>query len=156
MKSVQKGFTLIELMIVVAIIGILAAVAIPQYQQYTMKAKLGNAMTAVSSVQTAIAECLQEQGGVGTTCYNNNGGVPADSAFTATNEVKSITTTGVANGQNTIVATLNDALSTAVAGATGATITWTAQPGGSAVTWGITTSITNPTYSSAITKNSTS
>ena len=64
MKKVQQGFTLIELMIVVAIIGILAAVAIPAYQDYTIKAKIGNALTAVDSVKTAIALCVQEHGGV--------------------------------------------------------------------------------------------
>ena len=61
-KKVQAGFTLIELMIVVAIIGILAAVAIPAYQNYIIKAKLGTAMTSVDSVKAAIATCAQEGG----------------------------------------------------------------------------------------------
>ncbi len=59
MKFVQKGFTLIELMIVVAIIGILAAVALPAYQDYTIRAKVSELILAASSARTAIAEKLQ-------------------------------------------------------------------------------------------------
>ena len=62
MKTVQKGFTLIELMIVVAIIGILAAIAIPAYQDYTQRAQVGEAMTLVSAAKTAIAEYAQTNG----------------------------------------------------------------------------------------------
>ena len=56
MKAVQQGFTLIELMIVVAIIGILAAVALPAYQDYTTRAKVSEVMLAASSARTNIAE----------------------------------------------------------------------------------------------------
>ena len=59
MKKVQQGFTLIELMIVVAIIGILAAVALPAYQDYTVKAKLSEVILATSQCRTAIAEVYQ-------------------------------------------------------------------------------------------------
>ena len=55
-RSMQKGFTLIELMIVVAIIGILAAVALPAYQDYTVRAKVSELMLAASSGKTAVAE----------------------------------------------------------------------------------------------------
>jgi type IV pilus assembly protein PilA len=58
-RSMQKGFTLIELMIVVAIIGILAAVALPAYQDYTVKAKVSEVILAASSAKTAIAESAQ-------------------------------------------------------------------------------------------------
>src|SRR5476651_673915 len=59
MKSLQKGFTLIELMIVVAIIGILAAVALPAYQDYTIRAKVSELMLAASGFKTTISEKAQ-------------------------------------------------------------------------------------------------
>ncbi len=61
LKQTQKGFTLIELMIVIAIIGILAAVAVPQYGQYTKRARFAEVISATSAVKTAIAVCVQEQ-----------------------------------------------------------------------------------------------
>jgi type IV pilus assembly protein PilA len=59
MKSMQKGFTLIELMIVVAIIGILAAVALPAYQDYTIRARASEVILAGSSARTAVTEAAQ-------------------------------------------------------------------------------------------------
>lgn len=60
MKSAQKGFTLIELMIVVAIVGILAAVAIPQYQNYITRAQVSRVMSELASLRTAVEACMME------------------------------------------------------------------------------------------------
>ena len=62
MKTLQKGFTLIELMIVVAIIGILAAVALPAYQDYTVRAKVSELLLAASAARTSITEAAQNLG----------------------------------------------------------------------------------------------
>src|SRR5258708_29204189 len=62
MRTIQKGFTLIELMIVVAIIGILAAVALPAYQDYTVRAKMSEVILAASACRTSITEVYQTGG----------------------------------------------------------------------------------------------
>jgi type IV pilus assembly protein PilA len=87
-KQAQKGFTLIELMIVVAIIGILAAVAIPAYQDYTIRAKVSEGLGLASSAKTAVAEAWASRGKFMAT--NSSVGLPTAASITG-NSIRSVT-----------------------------------------------------------------
>src|SRR6187431_1386525 len=93
--KIQKGFTLIELMIVVAIIGILAAVAIPQYQDYTVKAKLSKSAGYVAPIKTAIAVYMQENGSYPNADAWNSLGMTTPSTTVEVATVHIADTTGV-------------------------------------------------------------
>jgi len=88
-NKMQKGFTLIELMIVVAIIGILAAIAIPAYQDYTIRAKVTEGLNLADSAKTAVAESWQSGGTTGLTAAASSW----NSSFIATKYVSNIQVT---------------------------------------------------------------
>ncbi|SFG34098.1 type IV pilus assembly protein PilA [Duganella sp. CF458] len=150
-KQAQAGFTLIELMIVVAIIGILAAVAIPAYSDYTAKAKIANAITAADSIKTAVSVCIQEAGGVKDKCDAGSNGITKTDDFKKTKEVANLAS--VTAGAITI--TLATGISKE---ADGKTITFTPVVTGndSTVKWAMSTNITEanaPAVYAAIMKN---
>jgi len=106
MKSIQKGFTLIELMIVVAIIGILAAVALPAYQDYTVRAKMSEVILAASACRTTITEVVQSSSSLpsgGNWGCESSGAASKYVASIATNDsgVVTVTIQNINNDVNT-------------------------------------------------------
>lgn len=133
--TAQAGFTLIELMIVVAIVGILIAVAIPAYQNYVIKARIAAAMHSVAGIKTATAMCIQDQGGVKEACSTNTMGIPA---FVATKDVASVQVTS----GNLVMTFAASGLGT---GIDGKSITVTASANESNTSWMNTTNIISNT-----------
>jgi type IV pilus assembly protein PilA len=129
MKSMQKGFTLIELMIVVAIIAILAAIAIPAYQNYLIRSQVSEAMVLTGGTRTAVAEYYSNYGKWPTN--NEAAGLPTNAASISGKYVKDVT---VANG--VISATFNTNANSAIQkdtftlspSANGGSFKWTCAP----------------------------
>jgi type IV pilus assembly protein PilA len=128
----QQGFTLIELMIVVAIIGILAAIAIPAYQDYTIRAQVSEGLNLAGGSKVAVTEY-----------YQDTGGWPADNATAGVEDVANINgkyTVGVTVTDNTITVEYGGSANTNLAGGT---LTLTANDNTGAVEWACTASFAN-------------
>lgn len=148
MKSMQKGFTLIELMIVVAIIGILASIAIPQYKDYTIRSKMSAVVSSVAALKTAVVDAAQTNGAdLGTD--NVTVASTSDTIFTElgqaapiTNEVASTTI----DQKGAITLTLRNING----GINGKTVTLTPISANGVVNWDITSTITDTAATKAL------
>ncbi len=114
MKKIQQGFTLIELMIVIAIIGILAAVALPAYQDYTVRAKVSELVLAASGGKTAVSEA-----------YQTLGHMPATASSGVTDQVSKYVASVAYTTTATNVGVITATASTAESKVSGSTIVMT-------------------------------
>ena len=136
--NAQKGFTLIELMIVVAIIGILAAIAIPQYQNYIAKSQVSRAVAELGAIKTAYETCILDGNVAAGACNlgwtNSNIVTQITPGVNATNG----TNTGALTETGTIVGEFSGNAAAALTSGTAKTVTWTRTANGS---WACTTNV---------------
>jgi type IV pilus assembly protein PilA len=127
MKKVQSGFTLIELMIVVAIIGILAAIALPAYQDYTIRSKVSEGLVLASEAKTAVSETAASLAGLGAVTQANTGFVSTTTQYVASIAIANggVITVTMGGTAGTGAATEPVMTLTPAQGAAGEAITWT-------------------------------
>ncbi len=130
MKKVQQGFTLIELMIVVAIIGILAAIAVPAYQDYTIRARVSEAASMASAARTAVDVAFSEIGSLSLIPQNNHDSLGLATAGSYSAKYVSAVTVG---DVGVIVVDLKDVNQLGDARAT--SVTYTPESQGAALQW---------------------
>jgi type IV pilus assembly protein PilA len=143
-RSMQKGFTLIELMIVVAIIGILAAVALPAYQDYTVRAKVTEGLSLAGSAKLAVAE-------------NASQGRAYDSGWASPTATSNVTSVGITQGTGVVTVTYGTAIdggsktvlivpTSGGTAFTGGTASATSIPVGGSIEWNCTTGTLQQKY----------
>lgn len=136
MKKIQQGFTLIELMIVVAIIGILAAVALPQYTQYTKKAKFTEVVNMASAIKADVATCAQNNNNSVAACNGGASGIGWEVKADTSGAVGNVASVATAAGVITATAVSANGLN-------GETYVLTPTANADGLTWAVSGTCTN-------------
>jgi type IV pilus assembly protein PilA len=139
MKTMQKGFTLIELMIVVAIIAILAAIAIPQYQTYITKAQFSESQTIADGLKTPIVEYYNQTGQCPANTNASIGSLSAAASYSGKYVTQALT--GGTAPTCTIVVTFKSTVGSISAPLESQTVDFTGTNNGGSFTWGCTSTV---------------